>query len=68
MRLPPSASTPIATDLPDLSESYIRNPYFGKEHLTLLEALDLLSIVSSQVCADAIHRYGQEKHPRRVQS
>ena len=66
MRLPSSGADPIATDLPDISEEYIRNPYFGKENLTLLEAYDLLSLVSSQVYADGIARYGQKKHSKRI--
>lgn len=64
MRLPNSAADPVATDLPALSDDYIRNPYFGKEHLTLLEAYDLLSVLSAQVYADGLHRYGQaERQP-----
>lgn len=61
MRLPGSASDPISTDLPDLDEAYIMNPYAGKEQLTFLEALDLLSALSSELYADGINRYGSRK-------
>ena len=61
MRLPGSASDPISTDLPNLDEAYIMNPYAGKEMLTFLEALDLLSALSSELYADGQHRYGSRK-------
>lgn len=61
MRLPGSASDPISTDLPNLDESYIMNPYAGKEQLTFLEAIDLLSILSAELYADGINRYGAGK-------
>lgn len=61
MRLPGSASDPISTDLPNLDEAYIMNPYAGKEQLTFLEALDLLSALSSELYADGQHRYGSRK-------
>ena len=47
--IPGSASDPISTDLPNLDEAYIMNPYAGKDQLTFLEALDLLS-VSARSC------------------
>ena len=61
MRLPGSASDPISTDLPNLDEAYIMNPYAGKDQLTFLEALDLLSALSSELYADGINRYGSRK-------
>ena len=61
MRLPGSASDPISTDLPNLDEAYIVNPYAGKDQLTFLEALDLLSSLSSELYADGINRYGSRK-------
>ena len=61
MRLPGSASDPILTDLPNLDEAYIMNPYAGKDQLTFLEALDLLSALSSELYADGINRYGSRK-------
>jgi ADP-heptose:LPS heptosyltransferase len=61
MRLPGSASDPILTDLPNLDEAYIMNPYAGKEQLTFLEALDLLSALSAELYADGINRYGAGK-------
>ena len=61
MRLPGSASDPISTDLPNLDDAYIMNPYAGKEMLTFLEALDLLSVLSSELYADGINRYGAGK-------
>ncbi len=61
MRLPGSASDPISTDLPNLDEAYIMNPYAGKEQLTFLEAIDLLSILSAELYADGINRYGTGK-------
>ena len=61
MRLPGSASDPISTDLPNLDEAYIMNPYAGKEQLTFLEAIDLLSVLSSELYADGINRYGTGK-------
>ena len=61
MRLPGSASDPISTDLPNLDEAYIMNPYAGKDQLTFLEALDLLSSLSSELYADGINRYGSRK-------
>ncbi len=61
MRLPGSASDPISTDLPNLDEAYIMNPYAGKEQLTFLEALDLLSALSAELYADGINRYGAGK-------
>lgn len=61
MRLPGSASDPISTDLPNLDDAYIMNPYAGKEMLTFLEALDLLSALSSELYADGQHRYGSRK-------
>ncbi len=61
MRLPGSASDPISTDLPNLDEAYIMNPYAGKDQLTFLEALDLLSSLSSELYADGQHRYGSRK-------
>ena len=61
MRLPGSASDPISTDLPNLDDAYIMNPYAGKDQLTFLEALDLLSALSSELYADGINRYGSRK-------
>jgi hypothetical protein len=61
MRLPGSASDPISTDLPNLDEAYIMNPYAGKDQLTFLEALDLLSALSAELYADGINRYGSRK-------
>jgi hypothetical protein len=61
MRLPGSASDPISTDLPNLDDAYIMNPYAGKEQLTFLEALDLLSALSAELYADGINRYGAGK-------
>ena len=61
MRLPGSASDPVSTDLPNLDEAYIMNPYAGKDQLTFLEALDLLSALSSELYADGINRYGSRK-------
>lgn len=61
MRLPGSASDPISTDLPNLDDAYIMNPYAGKEMLTFLEAIDLLSTLSSELYADGINRYGAGK-------
>ena len=61
MRLPGSASDPISTDLPNLDDAYIMNPYAGKEQLTFLEAIDLLSALSSELYADGINRYGSRK-------
>lgn len=67
MKLPTSAAdAPVARGLPELSDEYIRNPYHGKEHLSLLEAYDLLSIISAQVLADGLHRYGQTKHSHSI--
>ncbi len=60
MRIPGSASEPpMADNLPDINDAYIMNPYAGKEFLTLLEAYDLLSAVSTELYADGQHRYGQ---------
>ena len=61
MKLPGSASDPISTDLPNLDEAYIMNPYAGKDQLTFLEALDLLSSLSSELYADGLNRYGSRK-------
>ena len=61
MRLPGSASDPISTDLPNLDDAYIMNPYAGKDQLTFLEALDLLSALSAELYADGQHRYGSRK-------
>lgn len=56
MKIPGSASDDIMEDMPSLDDAYVTNPYAGKEMLTFLEALDLISAVSSELYADGNYR------------
>jgi len=58
MKIPLSGkSTPNdEPTLPEREEAYIMNPYAGRDLLTLMEALDLLNIITGEMLADGDQR------------
>ena len=43
-------------EYPEREDAYIMNPYAGRDLLTLMEALDLLNIVTGEMLADGDQR------------
>ena len=43
-------------EYPEREDAYIMNPYAGKNLLTLVEALDLLNIITGEMLADGKQR------------
>ena len=58
MKVPLSGNcTPTSEpEYPTTEDVYIMNPYAGRELLTLMEALDLLNIVTGEMLADGDQR------------
>ena len=49
---------------PDTTNEYIRNPHFGKEYLTLFEAIDAINMLSGMIMADLRYREGVKDQRR----
>lgn len=56
MLIPSYEMDDMQFEIPRKSEEYIINPYFEKQKLTYLEALDLLNLISGMLMADGRYR------------
>ena len=63
MKIPESGADEIQK-IPDTNERYIKNPRYGQEFLTQLEAVDLINMLSGMLMAD--FRYRGESSGRRT--
>lgn len=63
MKIPESAaSKPVG--LPDKGDAYIQNPHYGKEHLTIFEAIDAINMLSGMIMSDLRFRGGDGNQRR----
>lgn len=51
MKIPDSGAD-VLKNIPEMNEGYIKNPHYGKEHLTPFEAIDTINMLSAMLMAD----------------